>query len=173
MMLSRTSKALIAILLSGASAGAQSPPVATVIPKVDTLHANVVTDNYFWLRRRDNPEVIAYLQAENAYSDTMMAGTRALRERLYQEMLGRIKQTDLSVPLERGPYFYYSRTVEGKQYPIYARKRGSLDAPEEIYLDQNVPAEGKSYLTPGVTTVSPDHGSSLSPWTPPGRSTSL
>ena len=148
---------LVGALLAAAPAGAQSPPAAAVVPKVDTLHGNVVTDNYFWLRRRENPEVIAYLQAENAYTDTMMAGTRDLQERLYQEMLGRIKQTDLSVPVKRGPYYYYSRTVEGKQYPIYARKRGSLDAAEEVYLDQNALAEGKSYLTLGVTTVSPDH----------------
>lgn len=148
---------LIAAFLGAGAAGAQSPPVALVVPKVDTLHGDVVTDNYFWLRRRESPEVIAYLHAENAYTDTMMAGTRDLQERLYQEILGRIKQTDLSVPLKRGPFFYYSRTVEGKQYPIYARKRGSLDAPEEVYLDQNALAEGKSYLTLGVTTVSPDH----------------
>ncbi|MCR4339944.1 MAG: S9 family peptidase [Gemmatimonadaceae bacterium] len=148
---------LLLILLGAATAAAQSPPVAAVVPKVDTLHGNVLTDNYFWLRRRENPEVIAYLQAENAYTDTMMAATRDLQERIYQEMLGRIKQTDLSVPVRRGPYFYYTRTVEGKQYPIYARKRGSLEAPEEIYLDQNVLAEGKTYLRLGVTTVSPDH----------------
>ncbi len=147
----------VALVLGGATAAAQSPPVAAVVSKVDTLHGNVVTDNYFWLRRRENPEVIAYLQAENAYTDTMMAGTRDLQERLYQEILARIKQTDLSVPVKRGPYFYYTRTVEGQQYPIYARKRGSLESPEEIYLDQNVLAQGKSYLTLGVTSVSPDH----------------
>ena len=147
----------IALLLGAGAAGAQTPPVAAVVPKIDTLHGDVLTDNYFWLRRRDNPDVIAYLQAENRYTDTVMAGTRDLQERLYQEMLARIKQTDLSVPVKVGPYFYYTRTVEGKQYPIYARKRGSLDATEEIYLDQNLLAEGKSYLTLGVTTVSPDH----------------
>jgi oligopeptidase B len=157
MPLFRSVRLLLAIALGAATAAAQSPPVAAVIPKVDTLHGDVVTDNYFWLRQRENPDVIAYLQAENAYTDTMMAGTRDLQERIYQEMLGRIKQTDLSVPVRRGPYFYYTRTVEGKQYPIYARKRGSLEAPEEIYLDQNALAEGKTYLRLGVTTVSPDH----------------
>ncbi|MGI8618343.1 MAG: S9 family peptidase [Gemmatimonadaceae bacterium] len=161
MPLFRTLRLALGLALGlGLGAGttrAQSPPVASVVPKTDTLHGNVLTDNYFWLRRRENPEVIAYLQAENAYTDTMMAGTRELQERIYQEMLGRIKQTDLSVPVRRGPYFYYTRTVEGKQYPIYARKRGSLEAAEEIYLDQNVLAEGKGYLTLGVTTVSPDH----------------
>jgi oligopeptidase B len=153
----RSLRLVLLVTLGAGTAIAQSPPVAAVVAKVDTLHGNVVTDNYFWLRRRENPEVIAYLQAENAYTDTMMAGTRDLQERLYQEILARIKQTDLSVPVKRGPYFYYTRTVEGQQYPIYARKRGSLEAAEEIYLDQNVLAQGKSYLTLGVTTVSPDH----------------
>ncbi|HUR91421.1 MAG TPA: S9 family peptidase [Gemmatimonadaceae bacterium] len=144
-------------LLGATAVGAQTPPVAAVVPRIDTLHGDVRTDNYFWLRRRENPDVIAYLQAENRYTDTVMAGTRDLQERMYQEMLGRIKQTDLSVPVRRGPYFYYSRTVEGKQYPIYARKRGSLDAPEEVYLDHNVLAEGRTYLTLGTLAISPDH----------------
>src|SRR5687768_3468740 len=115
----------LALLLGTTALGAQTPPVAAVVPKIDTLHGDVLTDNYFWLRRRENPDVIAYLQAENRYTDTVMAGTKDLQERLYQEMLGRIKQTDLSVPVRDGPYFYYTRTVEGKQYPIYARKRRS------------------------------------------------
>ncbi len=152
-----TLRFLLFLVLTAATAAAQSPPVAAVIPKVDTLHGDVLTDNYFWLRRRENPEVIAYLQAENAYTDTVMAGTKELQERLYQEILGRIQQTDLSVPVRRGPYFYYTRTVEGKQYPIYARKRGSFESSEEVYLDQNQLAEGKAYLTLGVTTISPDH----------------
>src|SRR5688500_13149913 len=119
----RSLRLALALVLGAGTAVAQAPPVAPVVAKVDTLHGDVLTDNYFWLRRRENPEVIAYLQAENAYTDTMMAGTRDLQERLYQEILGRIKQTDLSVPVKRGPYFYYTRTVEGQQYPIYARKR--------------------------------------------------
>jgi oligopeptidase B len=103
-------------------------PVARVIPKTDTLHGDVRVDNYFWLRDKQNPEVISYLEAENRYADSAMAGTQALQETLYQEILGRIRQTDLSVPDRDGPYYYYSRTVEGKQYSILARKRGSLDA---------------------------------------------
>src|SRR5688500_18605841 len=106
-----------------------APPRARIIPRTDTLHGDVRTDNYFWLRDRNNPEVISYLQAENAYTDTVMAPTRALQERLYEEMLGRIRQTDLSVPDRIGPFFYYSRTVEGQQYPIFARRRGSMEAP--------------------------------------------
>jgi oligopeptidase B len=136
---------------------AQQPPVARIVVKVDTLHGEVRTDNYFWLRDRNNRDVIAYLEAENRYTDTVMADTRQLQEKLYAEMLGRIKQTDLSVPDRIGPFFYYTRTVEGKQYPIFARKRGSLDAAEEILLDQNELAAGKRYLTLGARSVSPDH----------------
>ena len=94
----------VAFVLGAATVGAQSAPVAAVVPKVDTLHGDVITDNYFWLRRRENPDVISYLQAENRYTDTLMAGTRDLQARLYQEMLGRIQQTDLSVPVKRGPW---------------------------------------------------------------------
>jgi oligopeptidase B len=133
-----------------------TPPLAAARPRVDTLHGEVRVDNYFWLRDRTNPEVIAYLEAENRYTDAVTADTKELQEKLYQEMLGRIKQTDLSVPERRNGYFYYSRTVEGKQYPIYARKKGSLDAPEEIVLDQNELAAGRKYFTIGGMQVSPD-----------------
>ena len=136
---------------------AVAPPVARAIPHTHTLHGDVRSDEYFWLRDRTNPEVIAYLEAENRHTDAVMEPTKALPERLYQEMLGRIKQTDESVPVRRGPYYYYSRTVEGQQYPIFARKRGSLDAPEEILLDQNEMARGKQYFRVYAMTVSPDH----------------
>lgn len=154
---------LLALAAASAPAAAQTardlppPPVARVIPKTDTLHGDVRVDNYFWLRDRTNAEVISYLEAENRYTDTAMAATRALQETLYQEILGRLKQTDLSVPDRRGPYFYYSRTEEGKQYPIYARRRGSMEAPEEVLFDQNQMAEGKRYYTLGAFSVSPDH----------------
>ena len=133
------------------------PPAATIISKTDTLHGDVRVDHYFWLRDRTNPEVIAYLEAENRYTDTVMAPTRALQEVLYNEILGRIKQTDMNVPDRIGEYFYYSRTEEGKQYPIYVRRRGSMEAPEEVLLDQNQMAEGKRYFTLGAFSVSPDH----------------
>ncbi|MDQ3557366.1 MAG: S9 family peptidase [Gemmatimonadota bacterium] len=139
------------------AAGAASPPVARIVPRTDTLHGEVRTDDYFWLRDRDNPETIAYLEAENRYTDAAMAHTESLQETLYGEMLGRIQQTDLSVPEKRGPYWYYSRTVEGEQYPIFARKRGSLDAPEEVLLDQNEMARGIGYFRIYAMTVSPDH----------------
>jgi oligopeptidase B len=133
------------------------PPVAAQHPRVDTLHGDVRVDPYFWLRDRANPATIAYLEAENAYTDAVMAHTEALQETLYQEILGRIQQTDLSVPSRHGAYHYYTRTVEGQSYPIFARRRGSMDAPEEVVLDQNVMAVGHDYFTLGAYSVSPDH----------------
>ncbi|HYW12036.1 MAG TPA: hypothetical protein VE871_08765, partial [Longimicrobium sp.] len=155
--------ALLALAVASAPAAAQTardlpaPPVARVVPKTDTLHGDVRTDNYFWLRDRQNPEVISYLEAENRYADSAMSGTRQLQETLYQEILGRLRQTDLSVPDRIGPYFYYSRTEEGKQYPIFVRRRGSMQAPEEVIFDQNRMAEGARYYTLGAFSVSPDH----------------
>ena len=132
------------------------PPVAERRAKVDTLHGDVRVDEYFWLREKTNPAVAAYLEAENAYAKQVLAPTAALQERLYNEMLGRIKQTDLSVPYRDRGYFYYTRTEEGKQYPIYARKRGSLDAPEQILLDLNEMAKGQTFMGLGAFTVSDD-----------------
>ncbi len=132
------------------------PPIAKRIPKKTTIHGDVLVDDYFWLREKTNPEVIAYLEAENAYTEAMMKPTEALQEALYKEMLARIKQTDLSVPYRDGNYYYYSRTEEGKQYPILCRKKGSLSAPEEIMLDLNELAKGHKYLGLGAATVSND-----------------
>ncbi|MCZ6675820.1 MAG: S9 family peptidase [Candidatus Poribacteria bacterium] len=133
------------------------PPIARVIPKVETVHGEARVDNYFWLRDKSNPEVIQYLEAENQYTDAMMKHTEKFQEQLYQELLGRIKETDLSVPEKLDDYYYYTRTEEGKQYPIYCRKRGSLEAAEEVLLDQNVLAEGHEYLEIGVYKISPNH----------------
>ncbi len=150
------------VLLASATAAATlfaqtpTPPVARVIPRVDTIAGHVLTDNYFWLRNRADSSVIRYLEAENRYTESVMADTKPLQDTLYNEMLGRIKQTDLSVPVKNHGYYYYSRTVEGKQYPIFARKRGSLGAPEEIYLDQNELAGGRKYFSIGVREFSPD-----------------
>ena len=135
-----------------------TPPVAKTIPKSDTLHGDVRIDNYYWLRDRSNPEVIEYLEAENRYTEAMMKHTEKFQERLYKELLGRIKETDLSVPEKMDNYYYYSRTEEGKQYPIFCRKKGALDAEEEILLDQNELSIGHKYLAVGVYQVSPDHG---------------
>src|ERR1700675_3957754 len=133
-----------------------NPPVAKKIPKVDILHGDIRQDDYFWLREKDNPDVLAYLRAENAYTDEVTKQTAAFQESLYQEMLARIKEDDSSVPYRRGGHFYYSRTEKGKQYPIYCRKAGSLDAPEEITLDLNALAEGKPFFSLGISTVSDD-----------------
>jgi oligopeptidase B len=132
------------------------PPSAKKVPKVDTVHGEHRVDDYFWLREKTNPEVAAYLNAENAYTDAVMKPSKALQEALYQEMLSHIKETDLSVPYQEGGYFYYSRTQEGKQYPIYCRKKGSLDAPEEVTLDLNELAKGEKFMALGAYTVSDD-----------------
>ncbi len=131
-------------------------PIAPVIPLADTTHGDVRIDDYAWLRDRDDPRVIAYLEAENAYTEAVMAHTKALEETLYRELVGRIKETDLTVPYRKGGYFYYTRTEEGEQYPIYCRKRGRLDAEEETILDQNVLAAGHDYCDVGTVSVSPD-----------------
>jgi oligopeptidase B len=131
-------------------------PVAERRARVDTLHGDVRQDDYFWLRVKSDPAVKQYLEAENAYADSVLAPLKGLREQLYNEMLGRIKQTDLSVPFRRGDYFYYSRTVEGQQYPIFARKRGSLEAPEQITVDLNELAKGQVFMSLGAYQVSDD-----------------
>jgi len=133
-----------------------SPPLARKIPKVDTLHGNIRVDNYFWLREKANPEVIRYLEAENGYTEAGLKHLEPLRETLYQELLGRIKETDQAVPYYEGGYWYYTRTEQGKSYPIYCRRKGSLDAPEEVILDQNRLALGKKFHGLGGMDVSPD-----------------
>ena len=132
------------------------PPVARIIPKTDTLFGDVRVDNYFWLREKANPEVMNYLEAENRYTEAMMKPTENLQEKLYKELRSRIKETDLSVPERMGDYYYYTRLEEGKQYPVHCRKKGSLDAPEEILLDENALAVGHDYLEIGVFKISPD-----------------
>ncbi len=132
-----------------------TPPTAKIIARVDTLHGEVRTDNYFWLREKSNPEVISYLEKENAYTAAKMKHTEALQQRLYDEMLGRIKENDLSVPYLDHGYWYYNRTEKGKSYPIHLRKKGSLDAPEEVVLDENALATGKKFSSVGDFAVSP------------------
>jgi len=133
-----------------------NPPTAKKLPKVDVVHGDVRQDDYFWLREKSNPEVAAYLEAENAYSDALMKPTEAFQGALYDEMLARIQETDVQVPYRHGAYFYYSRTEAGKQYPILCRKHGSLDAPEEVTLDLNALAEGHTFLSLGTYVVSDD-----------------
>jgi oligopeptidase B len=130
------------------------PPVAAQKPKDVTVHGDKRIDEYFWLRERNNPEVIEHLKAENAWADRYFAPYAAFEESLYKEILGRVQQRDAAVPrLERG-YWYVTRTEEGKQYPILTRRKGSVDAPEEVLLDMNKLAEGKKFLALGAFDVS-------------------
>ena len=124
------------------------------IPTRLETHGRVRLDDYYWLRERDNPEVIAYLNAENEYAEKQMAHTKAFEEKLFEEIKARFKQTDMSVPYKRDDYFYYTRYEEGKEYPIYARKRGSLEQTEEIMLDVNVLAQGHEFFSVGGSAVS-------------------
>ncbi len=133
-----------------------APPAAPKKPKVDVIHGDKRVDDYFWMRDKKNPEVIAYLEAENAHTAAAMKATEAFQERLYKEILGRIKETDLSVPYKQAGYWYYSRTEEGKQYPIYCRKKGSLEAPEQVTLDLNELARGQKFMSLGSYAVSDD-----------------
>ena len=131
-------------------------PTAPKRPYEITQHGHTRIDNYYWMRDRSDPEVLKYLHAENDYLEEIMGHTKSLQETLYVEMKSRLKETDTTIPEKKGEYYYYSRTEEGKQYPIYCRKKGSLDQPEEILLDQNELAEGKSFCSVGALTVSPD-----------------
>ena len=150
--------------LAGGTAGAAAddrtealkPPMAKKVAKVEMLHGEKLVDDYFWLRDRKNPEVRAYLEAENAYADAFMKPTETLQRKLYEEMLGRIKETDLSVPFRRGEYLYYSRTEKGKQYPIYCRRKGSVEAPEQVMLDLNELARGERFMAVAELEVSDD-----------------
>src|SRR5215216_4153673 len=102
-------------------AGAPQPPMAEKKTKTTNIHGETLVDDFFWLREKTNPAVMAHLEAENSYAQAVMKPTAALQEKLYTEMLSHIKQTDKNVPYRRGDYFYYTRTLEGKQYPIFCR----------------------------------------------------
>ena len=130
------------------------PPKARVSPAKLEKHGHIRVDDYYWLKERDNPEVVEYLNLENAYTDSMMRHTEALQETLFGEFKTRIKQTDVSVPYGQDDYLYYSRTEEGREYPIYCRKKDSLEAPEEVMVDANKLAEGHSFCSMGQRAVS-------------------
>jgi len=132
------------------------PPMTEKKPKITQIHGETLVDDYFWLREKTNPAVMAHLQTENAYAEGVMQPTAQLQEKLYNEMLSHIKQTDTNVPYRWGNHFYYTRTEEGKQYPIYCRKRGSLEAAEEIILDQNELAKGQKFMSVGAFVPSDD-----------------
>jgi oligopeptidase B len=135
---------------------AATPPVAKKQAHKTVLHGDSLIDHYFWMKEKSNPEVIKHLEAENAYAAAVMKPTEALQESLYKEYLARIKQTDLSVPYRKGGYWYYTRTVAGKQYPIYCRKKDRLDAAEEVMLDANELAQGEKFLSVAGLEVSDD-----------------
>ena len=134
-----------------------SPPVAERRPTVLAHHGDKRVDDYFWLRDREDPGVIAYLEAENAYMKAATAHTDSLQEKLFEEIVARIQETDLGVPNKKDDYWYYYRTVEGQQYMIRCRRHGSPDGEEEVILDPNVLAEGHDYFALGCFAVSPDH----------------
>lgn len=146
----------IALRAADTTSTTPAPPIAKKIPKVNEINGRKLVDNYFWLREKKNPEVKAYLEAENAYTDVVMKPTEPLQKKLYDEMLSRIKETDVDVPYTDGGYFYYSRTEAGKQYQIRCRKKGSLDAPEEILLDLNEMAKGQHFMAVAAYEVSDD-----------------
>jgi oligopeptidase B len=162
---SRAALVLAIIALPAIFAAAQQAPVPPVAKRIDhkvVWHGETVVDPYYWLREKTNPEVADYLEAENAYTEAMTKDLKPFQDVLYKEMLGRIKQSDLSVPVRQGKYYYYSRTEEGKQYPISCRKAaapdGSLDAKaaEFVLLNQNEMAKGLPFLSIGETSVSDD-----------------
>lgn len=134
-----------------------SPPMATQKPKLLSIHGDERNDPFYWLNERENPEVIEYLHQENQYQEAVMAHLKPFQEELYNEIVGRIKQTDMSVPFLLNGYYYITRYEEGKEYPIHTRRAGSMEAPEEIMLDVNLLAEGYEFYSLGGISVSPDN----------------
>src|SRR6476469_1869984 len=132
------------------------PPAAPRKPKAITRHGDRRIDPYSWLRDKSDPGVIAHLDAENRYTEAVLKPLEGFRETLYKEMLSRIKETDESVPYPKHGYWYYQRTGEGQQYPIYCRRKGTMEAPEEILLDVNEIAKGHKYTSLGAMELSPD-----------------
>jgi oligopeptidase B len=133
------------------------PPVAKKMPKELTIHGDTRIDDYYWMNDRENPEVIAYLEAENAYTEAVMKHTEPLQERLFEEIKTKIKQEDESVPYRDNGYYYYTRTVPETEYYLSCRKKGTLEAPEEILLDVNKMAVGYEFFSVAGSTVSPDN----------------
>ncbi|MFZ1864597.1 MAG: S9 family peptidase [Polyangiales bacterium] len=139
-----------------ARSAAPQAPLAPVHPHAVTLHGDTRVDDYFWLRNKGSSEVEAYLQAENGYADTVMAPTAELQQTLYDEILGRIQETDQSAPYRKGAFEYYERTERGKQYPIYCRRQPGKSATEEVLIDMNALAQGRAFLGLGLYEASPD-----------------
>jgi len=142
---------------SGDTEGLLRPPKAATVPKELTIHGHTRLDNYYWLNERDNPKVLEYLKAENDYTLAVMKPLETFQDTLYNEIVGRIKQNDLSVPYRSEGYYYYTRYEEGKDYPVHCRKKGSLDGAEEVLLNVNDMARGRDYYSVGGLGVSPDN----------------
>ena len=150
---------LLSISITAQNMNEIKPPVAKKEPKVLKIHGYELTDNYFWLRDRNekrNPEIIKYLEDNNKHVEAVMASTNDLQKKLYDEMIGRLKQTDTSLPTKIGDYWYYNKTQEGKNYPVYCRKKGSMEGTEEILIDQNEMAKGFKFFAIGEFSVSED-----------------
>jgi oligopeptidase B len=158
-MLARTFLVLSLLASSALAQNATSskPPVAPLKPHSFDFHGKKMEDPYFWMKDKSNPEVIKYLEAENAYREEITKALKPFEQKLYDEILSHIQQTDLSVPVRDGGYYFYSRTEEGKQYPIYCRKKGNLEASEEIILDVNTLAEGEKFMSAFPLGTSDDH----------------
>ncbi len=134
-----------------------APPVAEVKADTFTNFGQQRIDPYFWMKDKNNPKVTKYLKDENAYTDTVMASTKDLQQKIFDEIIGRIKEDDQTYPTLSNGYYYYTRTEKGKQYRTYCRKKGSLNAPEEVTFDVNKLAEGKPAYMFGGNTISPDN----------------
>jgi oligopeptidase B len=154
------SKVVLAMILSltalAGCGGGDKAPMAEIRPHEMTIHGHTRVDDYFWLNERDNPEVIAYLEAENAYLEKVMAHTEDLREDLFEEMKGRIKKDDAAVPYEKNGYWYYTRYVTGGEYALHCRRPGSMEGAEEVMFDGNAMGEGQGYFSLRGVNVSPD-----------------
>jgi oligopeptidase B len=148
---------LLLFMSSSCTETKTTPPVAEKVPHEITIHGHTRTDNYYWLRERENPNVIEYLEAENEYTAAVLRHTEPLQEKLYNEIIGRIRQDDESVPYLDNGYYYYTRYEEGGEFPIYCRKKGSQDAAEEVMLNVNDLAEGHSFYNVTGLNVSPDN----------------
>ena len=149
--------ALCVLRLPAAEEPSPRPPAAKRIPKELVMHGHSRVDEYYWLNQRQDPEVVAYLQAENAYTDAVMRPQAALREALYKEMVGRMKQDDTSVPHRDNDYWYYTRYEKGKEYPVHCRRRKNMRGAEQVLLDGNRMAAGHRYFHIGDYAVSPDN----------------
>jgi oligopeptidase B len=147
----------ISVLISCNSEKTITSPKVKKNPKELVTHGHLRIDNYYWLNDRENPEVVAYLEAENHYLNAVMKHTEPIQDKLYEEIRTKIKEADETVPYLENGYYYYTRTLEGSEYYLQCRKKGSLDAPEEILLDVNNKAEGYAYFAVGGGAVSPDN----------------